>query len=263
MPAGVLTPARVNLPQVTLVAVTSVAHEATLRAIERCTAQADFAAVLFISDRLPPRASTPAVTWHQIAPLASREAYSHFLLTELHNHVKTSHALCIQWDSWILEGAQWREEFLVYDYIGAPWPHIQGPQAVGNGGFSLRSHRLLAACAQLGFFHDEAEDLAICRTHRQELESHFGVVFAPEDLARRFAYERYAPSGNEFGFHGAFNMLHLMSDEDLAETLGGLEPVILNRREHRELLRRALLSGRWRVAVKVLQRLRSGGLRRR
>lgn len=262
MPADVLTSGRVGLPQVTLVAVTSVAHEATLRALNRCTLQVNFGAVLLISDRLPIGGRAPPLTWHKIAPLTSREAYSQFLMSELNTHVKTSHVLCIQWDSWILDARRWRDEFLEYDYIGAPWPHVPGPWTVGNGGFSLRSKRLLEACGKLGPIHNEAEDVAICRTHRQALEGRFDVVFAPEEVARGFAYERSAPCGDEFGFHGAFNMLRLMSDADFAATLGGLEPVILNRREHRELLWRALLSFRWRVAGKVLQRLLSARLRK-
>lgn len=262
MPTGVLTSGRVSLPQVTLVAVTSVAHEATLRALNRCTFRADFGAVLLISDRLPIGGIAPPLTWHKIAPLTSREAYSQFLMSELNAHVKTSHALCIQWDSWILDARRWRDEFLEYDYIGAPWPHLAGPWTVGNGGFSLRSMRLLKACGELGLIHDEAEDLAICRTHRHALESQFGVVFAPVEVACSFAYERFAPRGDEFGFHGAFNMLRLLSDADFADTLGGLEPMILNRREHRELLLRALLNGKWRVAARILRRLVSVPLRK-
>ena len=36
--------------------------------------------------------------------------------------VRTSHYLSIQADGWVLDASRWTDEFLEYDYIGAPWP---------------------------------------------------------------------------------------------------------------------------------------------
>ena len=47
---------------------------------------------------------------------------------------KTSHALMIQFDGYVLSGDRFSDNFLSYDYIGAPWPHYQSHK-VGNGGF--------------------------------------------------------------------------------------------------------------------------------
>lgn len=263
MPARVLTlpgGGRVALPDVTLVAVSDVALAATARALAISQDGLRFAEALLLTSREPPPGL--CATLRTIEPITSREAYSRFMLRDLHRHIATSHALCVQWDGYVLDPARWDREFLEYDYIGAPWPHFGDAMRVGNGGFSLRSRRLLELCAKLEIAN-EAEDIAICRTHRPILEQRFGMRFAPEDIARRFAFERAEPSGDEFGFHGAFNMVGRVSAAELADLLAGLEPGLLNRREHREIMRQALRRGDLRLAWVIWQRLRHPAARRR
>ena len=141
-------------------------------------AQARFGAVLLLSDR-PPPAEAEGIRWIQIPRLGSRAEYSRFMLRDLARHVTTSHALCVQWDGFVLDGGAWDPEFLDHDYIGAPWPHFGDGHNVGNGGFSLRSRRLLEACRDLPFDGTHAEDVMICRHWRPELERR-GLRFAPE-----------------------------------------------------------------------------------
>lgn len=256
MSARLLTDA----PGVTLLAVTSVAVSATARALALSQRRMRFAEALFLSDQ-PPPADTPA-EWRPIAPITSRHAYSRFMLHDLAAHLRTDHVLCVQWDGYVLDPAGWDPTFLDYDYIGAPWPHFDDAMTVGNGGFSLRSRRLVAACATLPV-PDEAEDVAICRTHRHVLETRFGLRFAPEDVARRFAFERAAPTGTEFGFHGAFNMIARVPSLELVAMLRALEPGLLNRREHREMLHAAIRRGDARLAAVLWRRMRHPAARRR
>ena len=162
--------------------------------------------ILFLSDQPPPVGTDPQIEWRRIERLGSRGDYSRFMLRELAGHIETPHVLCIQWDGFVLDGARWSPAFLDYDYIGAPWPHFRDGHNVGNGGFSLRSRRLLEACASLPFDGTAAEDIVISRLCRPLLESQ-GMRFAPERLAREFAYERTKTTGHEFGFHGAFNLM--------------------------------------------------------
>lgn len=241
------------LRDVTLVAVTSVAVDATLKAISASMDQADFGEVLLLSDSRPERMD-PRVSWRQIKPLTSRRDYSRFMLRELAEHVATSHALCVQWDGYVLNGGAWRPGFLEYDYIGAPWPHFRDGHNVGNGGFSLRSQRLLAACTTLPLSGDEAEDVVISRLRRRELEA-LGVRFAPQAIAQLFSYERMRSSGVEFGFHGAFNLVRHLSKSDAESVFQSLEPGILARSERWELFRWALARGRVGLARNMLGRL--------
>lgn len=234
-------------------AVTSVALGSTLEALNASIQNANFGEVLFLSDR-PPSGLPDHVGWRQIRRLASRLDYSEFMLRELADHIHTSHALCIQWDGFVLNGKAWDPGFLEYDYIGAVWPQFTDGHNVGNGGFSLRSRRLLQACKDLRFDQPQAEDLVICRLCRKRLESE-GIRFAPADVARRFSFEREKSNGKEFGFHGAYNLVNHLSPEAAHRLFHSLEPQILARSERFELLRWAWRRRRFRLAAAMLTRL--------
>jgi len=138
-----------NLTNVTLVAATSVARAATLRAMRLSMEQVRFGAAVFLCDEPPEDGQATGIEWRAISPLRSRADYSRFMLHEMADHVATDFALVVQWDGYVLDSAGWRDEFLEYDYIGAPWPQFDDGRRVGNGGFSLRSSQLLRVCATL------------------------------------------------------------------------------------------------------------------
>ena len=138
-----------------------------------------------------------------IEPITNIRDYSKFMIKELHNYVETSHALCIQWDAFILNHSAWDNSWLQYDYIGAPW-WFSDNKNVGNGGFSLRSKKFMKACSELPTKNFHPEDVTMCRVYRKYLESK-GIVFAPEEVAAKFAIEgnqKYGRTWNgQFGFH--------------------------------------------------------------
>jgi hypothetical protein len=249
-PSGDLRP---DLPDVTLVAVTSVALDQTLDALRASMGQVRCGKVLLLSDQ-PPKGAHQGIEWRPTRPITSRADYSRFMLRELFGHIETSHALCIQWDGYVLDGGRWNPRFLDFDYIGAPWPHFHDEYNVGNGGFSLRSRRLLDACRKLPLEAVGAEDVLIARVFRPLLEQQ-GMRFAGESLAREFSYERTAKTGREFGFHGAFNLVRLISPKEAIDLFRNLEPMVLARSERWELFRWAFLHGRWKVAAALLLRL--------
>jgi hypothetical protein len=251
---------RPKLADVTLVAVTSVAIEPTVQAMLASMRQVEFGNVLLLSDEPPPVGTDPSIQWRRIVRLSSRGDYSRFMLRELADHVGTAYALCVQWDGFVLNGAAWDPTFLAYDYIGAVWPHFHDGRDVGNGGFSLRSRKLLEACRQLPF-DGEAEDVVIGRKCRSELESS-GIRFAPTSVAQRFAYERSAPTGHEFGFHGAYNLVKQISPGVADRLFRSLEFGVLARNERLELLWWALTRGRLGLAGMMLKRLISNLLQR-
>jgi hypothetical protein len=246
--------ARPSLPNVTLVAVTSVALQATIDAIHASMAEVDFGQVLLLSDRALPPGTDRRISWHQIDRLRSSADYSRFMLRRLADHISTDHALCVQWDGFVLDGQAWDPSFLDYDYIGAVWPHFADGHNVGNGGFSLRSRRLLKATRELPFDGSQAEDVVISRLARPQLEAE-GIRFAPAAVARRFAYERTQPNGHEFGFHGAFNLVRGLPPTNALNLFSGLEPQLLARSERFELLLWAVAHGRVKLAMNMLARL--------
>ncbi|WP_223806902.1 DUF5672 family protein [Novosphingobium sp. LASN5T] len=203
---------RLQLSEVTLCAVTSVNVAATVRALKASLESVGFAACKLLTDAaVDPGCDQIEVV--RIAPIPSAEAYSHFLLTKLVDHVKTSHCLVAQWDGHVLDPRAWRPEFLMCDYIGASWPQFTDGHDVGNGGFSLRSRQLMELCRDPAFVKQHPEDIAICRINRDWLEKR-GIRFAPRELADRFAAERAQDPKACFGYHGAWNMPRALGSDD-------------------------------------------------
>lgn len=185
-----------NLKDVTLVAVTDLHIEGTEHALKKSQEGIEFGAVKFLQPTL-----------------GSSDEYSRYVLFELTKHVDTPFALLVQHDGYVTNPEMWTDEFLEYDYIGAPWPpetHYtpRGTEVrVGNGGFSLRSKKLLGAFNELrlkftdngtGFFHEDGQ---ICNYYRKTLED-YGIKFAPVELAARFSTELQVPETTKsFGKH--------------------------------------------------------------
>lgn len=242
---------RLALPQVTLCAVTSVNVKATVRALETCLAQVDFAACKLFTDA-PMRPEHPEIRVVPIRRLESSAAYSDFLLSNLVDYVETSHCLVAQWDGHVLDVRRWRPEFLDHDYIGAIWPQFDDGHDVGNGGFSLRSRRLMEACRNPEFRLLHPEDIAIGRVNRDWLEGR-GMCFAPSALADIFAVERTGDLQACFGYHGVFNMPHAIGIEAFWDVYRELDDRSTVRPDLKRLLR-DLGHGRevWRRRMQLL-----------
>lgn len=98
---------------------------------------------------------------------------------------------------------------------------------MGNGGFSIRSRRLLQATADPLFARLEApEDEAIGRLLRSYLELRYGIRFAPPGLADAFSIEHAPLAGRSLGFHGLFHFHRVFNDEELQEVMDLLEPSV-------------------------------------
>lgn len=217
---GKQTPRLLRLPQVTLCAATSVNLAATIQSLEASLAQIEFANCLLFTDQAV-KLDHPAMKAVRIERLASAEAYSEFILSRLSTYIRTSHCLIVQWDGHVRDAGLWDPEFLQYDFIGASWPQFFDGHDIGNGGFSLRSKRLLEACKSPRFQPAHPEDILIGRTHRTWLEAQ-GLRFAGRALADRFSAERAGKLENAFGYHGVWHMPQVLGVErfwDIYRTL--------------------------------------------
>lgn len=214
-------PPLLHLPEVTLVCVDTRTPALAIAAMQHCQRQVRFAdALLFTDAALVPQA--PEGIRALPLQIASVPAYSDFMLRGLLPYIATSHVLVVQWDGFVLDAAQWDATFLQHDYIGAPLRHEPPERAVGNGGFSLRSRKLLQALQDPTLVMRHPEDICICHDHRAQLEHEHGISFAPLPLAARFAYERVLPAGLTFGFHGLFNLHRVLLPQALHRLLLGL-----------------------------------------
>jgi len=162
-------------------------------------------------------------------------AYTEFVLYALHNYIDTPYALIVQHDGWALNGDNWRDEWLTYDYVGGlthaallpngfyktayTWWGEENTKVVQNGGFSLRSKAMLEAPSKYGIMRNQMpnpvlmnEDVQVCCFMRPALEN-VGIQFCPDELAKYFSFEHFgAPhEGMDitkvFGHHSRFRQL--------------------------------------------------------
>lgn len=214
----------VNLSNVTLVSVTSVNVDRTIRALKHSMKGINFGDVILLTDK---DVSPNGVKTIKI-PELDYIGYSKFIVYELYKHVNTEFSLIIQDDGFVTNPEKWDNKFLNYDYIGAPFP-LPKPNdnisyrdpfgnlvRVGNGGFSLRSKKLLSLPTELnlewkayfGYYNEDG----FFAVHNKHLLEENGCVFAPVDIAGDFSveYETAETIGKtQFGFHGKHNKNYL------------------------------------------------------
>lgn len=206
---------KIKLPRVTLVGIDCVDVERIQKALDISSEQIEFAEVKLLTS-LP----TDDARKVEIPSIDSIERYSEFCIRDLAPYVSTDFALIVQHDGFVLNPDSWDDVFLAYDYVGAPWfvkeeywferfkfpEELRNTHVVGNGGFSLRSKKLLETSSRLaarGMFKTyHPEDLALCVYNRKDMED-AGIKFAPREVAERFSIEGHNHVyDKQFGFHG-------------------------------------------------------------
>jgi hypothetical protein len=207
----------VDLPSVTLVLADGTCPELAKLAIEDCLKCATFGDAVIFSDT---PIAVDGARYVRTAPWRSLFDLQKFWWLELPYLISTPHVLFCQWDAWIVDPQMWTDEFLQYDYIGAPWWYNDGMN-VGNG-VGLNSIRLMKFVAehQDKFPLPFSEDGTICRHHRPALEK-AGFKWPTEQLASRFSFECTRPSfkSRHFMFHDAFNFPFVLEPVRLRERL--------------------------------------------
>lgn len=250
-----MTRQRLQLPQVTLCCVDTRSPAEAVHALRQSMRQIDFGRVLYLG---PARAGAMGLELEGIELVAidditSIEAYSRFMLHGLGPYIETSHVLVVQWDGFVTHPERWQDRFLDCDYIGPPWYYKRRAAAVGNGGFSLRSRRLIDALAQLPYDGSEPEDRVICVHWREQLEREHGIRIASVELGAEFGIE-YGPWRPAFGFHGLHNFAHEMSAQELQDWLQGADDGLILSKHGRQLVKTLMGSGQSAQALALLRR---------
>lgn len=192
-----------ELPRVTLIACDTQSPGRALASLKKSLTQIKPArTILFTNVELSLKDDIEII---QIPTLRGKGDYSRWIMRALWKHFDTDFVLVTQHDSWVLDGSVWTDEFMDYDFSGAPWIEQDG-FTVGNGGFALKSKEL---CKVLGtdpvIKITHPEDSITCRVYRPYLEKEYGFKWCPEELAERFSFELREPTQPTFGFHSFFH----------------------------------------------------------
>ena len=196
---------KLKLPNVTLVAMATRNVEETLQALVYSYREIEFGSVKLLS-HFTPFGMDDKVDFVRIEKIKSIDEWSYKIVYELHQHIETDFALLVHADGFVVNPSAWRNEFLDYDYIGAPWPlpkddfsyrDIHGNIVRVGNSVSLRSKRLLELPTKLkfpwepdhGFFN---EDGFICVKNKHIFEAN-GMQIAPLEVAKYFSHEAMIP----------------------------------------------------------------------
>lgn len=159
----------------------------------------------------------PGSEFFKIDDISNAGQYSHIVLEVLPEIIVEDYFLIIQWDGFPVNKEMWTDDFLSYDYIGAPISLSKTERYVGNGGFSLRSNKLLRELKKQKIksnFPGDSEDQIICLKFKEMLLSN-GIKFAPVDVAENFSYETGNFTKPAFGFHSPINFPAFLSEREL------------------------------------------------
>lgn len=195
---------RLQLKNITLIAVTSVNIVQTVKALKYSARSIDFGEVTLVTHKKP--IFLPSnISFQNINRLTDIDMFNYAMVYDLYKYVHTDYAILIHADGFIVNPSAWQDEFLQYDYIGAPWPIPDDNDKisfrdeegdlyrVGNS-VSLRSKRLMELPTKLNMewkaFHGwYNEDGFICVNKRKEFEK-YGCRYADPELAAHFSQER-------------------------------------------------------------------------
>ena len=218
-----------NLPDVTLISIDNLSG--TLNGVYTSMSGINFGAVKMITTKEQIENNSSLVDDGIILEEPFNEIknyndYNHYVIYNLHNHVETTHCLLVQPDGFVLFPDKWDNNWLDYDYIGAPWAYVEDAyidpfgnhHRVGNGGFSLRSKKFLEVPTKVEvpwetnnsdfYWMPEGvvnyhEDGNVC-VHNRHIFIEQGCKYAPVEVAVRFSQETIVPECEgvtPFGFH--------------------------------------------------------------
>lgn len=192
-----------KISNVTLVSVATTEVEATAKAIEYSVKELCFERVLLLSHYDP----TPGNNVYEhikIKPFNNVGEWGRFVVFDLYKYIDTDYIILIHADGFIVNPDSWRDEFLEYDYIGAPWPlpkdNFSFRDYYGNiircgNSVSLRSKKMLNLPSELKLDWESAKDIFfhedgfLCVKNRHILQAE-GIKYAPLSIAAHFSRER-------------------------------------------------------------------------
>jgi hypothetical protein len=184
-----------DLPTVTIIAYDNTDHpERTLKVIQYCRRFFNFADSILVC-RVYLK-ETGGVKMYPVEETGYAAAQQ-FESVCIGNYVLTDHCLYVSHDGCILNPDKWTNDWLDYDFVGAPWPNevVFGGYRVGNTAFCLQSRKFMDLCSLCDpiYRNNIASDVFACQFMRPVFEVGHGVKYAPIDVAAAFSWEINIP----------------------------------------------------------------------
>jgi len=190
---------KIDLENITLVAMTSVNISETIKAITYSCKDINFGSVKLITHEIPNNLPS-FIEYNYIDKIDNIDDWNYKIIFHLHEYIQTEFAILIHDDGFIVNADSWRDDFLNYDYIGAPWSHNHlldrdGKQIKVGNSVSIRSHKLLKIPSEknmpwIKYDNNYNEDTQICVWNRNLFLDN-GIKFADFDIAKYFSHEEY------------------------------------------------------------------------
>lgn len=115
---------KLYLPNVTLLAMSSVKIKDTIKALKYSMKDIEFGEVVFVS-HVKPFFLPAKVHFKRTSKLASIDDFNYKMVYDMAQYVNTDFVLIIHYDGFVVHPEKWRDEFLDYDYVGGYGLKIQ------------------------------------------------------------------------------------------------------------------------------------------
>jgi len=203
---------KLELKNVTLLTVSTIDVDVHIKALMYSSKDIEFGEIKLISDKKPENLPTK-IKFEYTEPINNIVDWNHRIVYNLTDYVSTEFVILIHDDGFIVNSNSWRDDFINYDYIGAPWGHKHLIDrdgkviSVGNS-VSLRSKKLLDIPKKynmpwVAYDGNFNEDTQICVWNRNLFLDN-GMVFGDFEIAKHFSHEEIFPEYNgidPFCFH--------------------------------------------------------------
>ncbi len=197
---------KIQLKNITLWSLNCVDPIQSAKALLYSSKHIDFAKMVLLSNKKPD--NLPKNIEFIETPIKTHIETSTFAYTTLPSIIDTEYCLGIHDDGFVINPHLWDDEFLEYDYVGAPWKNCGQRNRVGNGGFVLKSNKFVQLTKNLKYLgtHDDGE---LTNAYYDYFTYH-GCKYAPVNVAMKFSLESKISEckydlNNCFGFHGRGN----------------------------------------------------------
>jgi len=206
-----------NLKNISLIAVTSGEESESIEALNYSSREINFHKKILFSDKFS-NSKIKGINFINIPRLNNISEWGKFIVFDLYKFIESDFIILIHPDGFIVNPSSWTDDFLKYDFIGAPWKIPRDNYScrdiygniirVGNS-VSIRSKKLLALPSKLkikwdNFDHGYPHEDGFLNVQHRHLLQEKGINFPTLDIACKFGREATIPENKNidpFTFH--------------------------------------------------------------